>query len=308
MVFFPFLSWLFSSCGDCSMPYTAFQTNLSSNVELGPLPVTSAAFPTLHLRVRRVAQLNQRAGVMTEYRSQGRLLQSRRRGLTISIEVEGMLLFSLRIGRGLVLCLATASARQDQIRYWFLQKILPVFLTLRGQAEILHAGAVEVGEQVIAFLAASGTGKSTLVQHFVSRGHNLVSDEHLTLDSLTNLAIPSLPYMRADRRLESLGVETERFCVVPRKISRLYLLEQDHPEAEVNIEELHGGRAAVALHRHHQFDLRGLADAPEWRHLPAERFQRIAQLAATTPVKRVRVPRSLGRLDDVYQAIQRDLR
>ena len=56
--------------------------------------------------------------------------------------------------------------------------LLSVLLALRGDA-VLHASSVELGGQALAFLGASGVGKSTLAALFCALGAPLVSDDVL---------------------------------------------------------------------------------------------------------------------------------
>jgi hypothetical protein len=293
--------------------YLAFGAAISGNVELGPLPVATQLHPAVVLRHRRVTDLGESQGAGTSYASQGRRIRSSLRKSAIRIRIEDSMQFSLLLRRGLVLCTATAAASVEQIRYWFLQKILPAYLLLSGQVEILHAGAVEIRGQGAAFLAASGTGKSTLVHHFLSQGHTLLADEHLLIANesngldRSNMVLPTVPYLRPYRRLECLGDYTERFCTRAYPLHRLYLLEAALPEDPVSIEQLRGNAAGIAVCMRQQFDIGKLAASAVLHRLPLDRFARVARLAAEIPVKRIRVPRDLSRLPEVHDAILQDM-
>lgn len=63
-------------------------------------------------------------------------------------------------------------------RGWYLRQMAPVFgATL--ERLVLHASAVRIGHGVVAFVGASGAGKSTIAQFFAERGYQLVSDDLL---------------------------------------------------------------------------------------------------------------------------------
>jgi hypothetical protein len=59
--------------------------------------------------------------------------------------------------------------------------LLAFVLTLRGHA-VLHASAVHVGDSALAFVGASGMGKSTMATLMCSAGARLVTDDVLRLD------------------------------------------------------------------------------------------------------------------------------
>ncbi|CAK0754445.1 conserved hypothetical protein [Gammaproteobacteria bacterium] len=63
---------------------------------------------------------------------------------------------------------------------YLLGSILGVLLHQQGLLA-LHAGALEVRGQVVAFAGHSGTGKSTLVAHLRKRGYRMVSDDLLAV-------------------------------------------------------------------------------------------------------------------------------
>jgi hypothetical protein len=64
---------------------------------------------------------------------------------------------------------------------YFLGQVLSYCLLARG-IEPLHATAVVVGNQAIAFLGDSGFGKSTLAAAFLQKGYALLTDDVLALE------------------------------------------------------------------------------------------------------------------------------
>jgi hypothetical protein len=59
--------------------------------------------------------------------------------------------------------------------------LLAFVLTMRGEA-VLHASAVQVGDAALAFVGASGMGKSTMATLLCADGARLVTDDVLRLD------------------------------------------------------------------------------------------------------------------------------
>ena len=65
-------------------------------------------------------------------------------------------------------------------RSWQLRQMAPIFSATLGRL-VLHAGAVEIGDCVVAFVGASGAGKSTLARFLTDRGHRFVADDLLPI-------------------------------------------------------------------------------------------------------------------------------
>jgi hypothetical protein len=60
-------------------------------------------------------------------------------------------------------------------------QVLPLAATLQG-LELLHASAVELAGRTLAFVAASGTGKTSLAAQLVAGGASLLTDDVLALE------------------------------------------------------------------------------------------------------------------------------
>jgi len=63
----------------------------------------------------------------------------------------------------------------------FFAQTLPLAAALQG-LEMLHASAVGIGGQAVAFTAASGTGKSSLAAHLIATGATFLTDDVLALE------------------------------------------------------------------------------------------------------------------------------
>jgi hypothetical protein len=93
-----------------------------------------------------------------------------------------------------VKCRPMPGLPQSTVRHLFLDQILPLILSRRGSL-VLHASAVLTEFGVIAFVGASGRGKSTLAARFAGCGYTLVCDDYLALREVAGgwLASPSYP-------------------------------------------------------------------------------------------------------------------
>lgn len=66
------------------------------------------------------------------------------------------------------------------LRLFLLGGALPIVLSQRGLL-VLHASAVEIDGQAVAFLGAKGSGKSTMAAMLHRRGHNFITDDTLAV-------------------------------------------------------------------------------------------------------------------------------
>ncbi|RRA47447.1 hypothetical protein [Acidipila sp. EB88] len=285
----------------------AFGVEIASNIDLGPLPEAVPVFPAVVFRHRQVQHLGGSVLADASFQTQGRVLSFAHSGARARSRVQDLLQFSIHLQRGLILCTSTADATPELVRYWFLQKALPLYLLLSGYVEMLHASAIAVGDRVVGFLAPSGTGKSTMVHHFLSMGHALIADEHLMVLPGTTTVVPTIPYLRQRRIAESLGDCAAAYCAAPRPLQALYLLQRAGKQEPVRIEQLSGAAAGVSLCMQKQFETRLFYKSDTLAHVPPLRLKRLLALAETVPVKRIHVPRDMARLHECYAAIQKDL-
>ena len=79
----------------------------------------------------------------------------------------------------------------------FLNQVRPLMLSRQGKL-VFHASAIEAGSGAIAFLAASGRGKSTLAAAFGVAGARYLSDDGLAIErkGSVHMAHPSHPSIR----------------------------------------------------------------------------------------------------------------
>lgn len=125
----------------------------------------------------------------------------------------------------------------ESIRHILLDQMIPRILGQRGRL-VLHAAAVVMPEgQAIAFLGASGMGKSTLASSFHQNGARLITDDCLLLDEREKqlIAIPNYYGLRLsdDSATALFGDQSTRSPVAHyTSKSRLQLPSYSQPEPE----------------------------------------------------------------------------
>jgi hypothetical protein len=192
----------------------------------------------------------------------------------------------------------------------------------------LHASAVEINGQGVAFLGLGGYGKSTLAASFIHRGATLMSDDVLPLCLIDGevYAIPSFPVMKVWQQtaehalhltadLPTLAAHVEKrllslqdrysFSRAPAPLRAVYVIDRYDPEVaqrdDVTIERINGNERLTTL----------LAQASNRAYLlPGENatlLSMCARLAGQAPVSVLSYPDGFGYQNLVHGRILADM-
>ena len=218
---------------------------------------------------------------------------------------------------------APATTRPETIRHLLLDQVLPA-VAFEHSLIGLHASAVVIGGQGVAFAGPASRGKSTLAASFALDGHAVVTDDCLMLDWRRRepSAVPSYPSLRLwkDTANRLFGptpaltpvaeytsklrvgarVSAIRFRRRPVRLRRIYMIDRRRGAARIDV--LSSRQAYMELLKI-TFHLDPLDRATARRQVVA-----LAALAETVPVARLRVPLQLDSLDDVRRIVVVDLR
>lgn len=120
----------------------------------------------------------------------------------------------------------SAGTSEATIRLFLLTTVFGVLCHQRGRLP-LHAGCVQIGDDVIAFAGPSGYGKSTLAAALVQRGYRLVADDVAVIDvDRPGGAIvwPAFPLLKLWRdALPALNLQPEHLDQARKEIQRFHL-------------------------------------------------------------------------------------
>ena len=182
------------------------------------------------------------------------------------------------------------------LEYWTLHILLPTFLTIEEHYYFLHAGAVEINNAPILFIAESFGGKSTLTDYFINQGHPMISDDKVAIveEDGNLLAVPSHPHHRPYRKMEDLGYFVNNMSNAPKPIHAIYTLHRVASDAPTSISELHGIEKFKSLRFSSEVTL---------PFLKPQRFKDLVYLSKNVPIFKVNVPWDIKRLNEVYEAI-----
>ena len=217
---------------------------------------------------------------------------------------------------------APATTRPETIRHLLLDQVLPA-VAFEHSLIGLHASAVVVNGEGIAFAGPASRGKSTLAASFALDGYPVVTDDCLMLQwrQREPRAVPSYPSLRlwkdtADRLLGPIPGLTEvaeytsklrvgaRVSAIgfrrrPVTVRRIYVL--DRRRGAARIEPLSCRQAYIELLKV-TFRLDPLDRVTAHREVAA-----LAKLAQSVSVARLRLPSRLDSLGDVRRAVLADL-
>lgn len=218
------------------------------------------------------------------------------KGQIWTFEVKGVVTFFWQSGTLGLEYIKDDNFTEELLEYWCLHIVLPIFFTIEETFDFLHAGAVEVDEKPILFLAESFGGKSTMTDFFIKQGHTMLSDDKVASYEKEGLffAVPSHPHHRPHRGIEDLGFFIENVSKCPKPIHAMYELEKSDENSEISIVEVTGAEKFKSLRYASEINL---------FFMKPKRFAYLMQLAQVVPVYRVSVPWDLERLDEVHHKI-----
>jgi hypothetical protein len=126
----------------------------------------------------------------------------------------------------------------------------PHVLALRGHS-VLHASAVLHRDEVVAFTAPSGTGKTTLARLLARRGVRAISEDLLVLRNAREAVLEGEHALRAWSRSRARTVSTEVAvgCVDgrARPLRAVLILQRRKGERGITVEALRGADAIMGL-------------------------------------------------------------
>lgn len=238
-------------------------------------------------------------------------------GESILIDVDGIARFLVEDGQRITIGRAPDAA-PDAVRAFLYGAAFSVLLQQLALMP-LHASAVVVDGEAIAFLGASGHGKSTLAAAFAKRGHPALADDKMVVRmSGGRLSVaPSPPLLTLDPAAAvAHGHGAERRVSSARRFGKhSYLLPEYYtdktaPLAAIHVLDWSPVDASPKLTRLSPFEslleLRSNMNAGLLVEPLGQETDFIAwaeDIIAAVPVYRLTRPRNLGAIDAVVDAV-----
>lgn len=225
-------------------------------------------------------------------------------------------------------------ARDPESRYFVESLLLGVVLACWLEwrdVPVLHASAVVIDERAVAFLADSGSGKSSIAAELVQAGHPLLTDDVLPVDHSdgTYLGHPGYPQVRVwpdkarhllghyehlslvnpafSKRRVFIGEEGfGAFCGTSQPLACLYIPERRDPTdwgTQVRITPVSPREGLMTL-----IEYSFMGRIVEKLGMHAHRLGFFSRMVSRVPVRRVVYPSGYDHLPRVRQAILDDLK
>jgi hypothetical protein len=282
--------------------YTAFNLGIYSEIPIPEL-IPADLPPDVILRLGPLADSSQ------NHDHQGSCFKGK---------IEGIGTFLIQNGQEIIID-PLPNVDLALLRTVLLGPVLCVLLRQRGLL-VLHASSVAIQGFAIAFLAASGWGKSTLAEAFYSKGYSILTDDVMALQMSQDipLVLPSLPQIKlwpesaifAGHTLETLPhiyQQTEKrshrlrqgFLHTPLPLKRLYVLA-DGPHHAITL--LSRQQAFVELVRHSRAIT--LLNSPDFQ---TSHLQNCTNLIQQISICRLQRFRSLDVLSDLVSLVESDI-
>jgi hypothetical protein len=207
---------------------------------------------------------------------------------------------------------------------YLLGPVLGFMLRLRGRV-CLHASAVALGADAVAFTGPSGEGKSTLAAWLVSKGHRAIAEDVLPLrwDAGRVWADPGPPLIRLwrpsveslfgapdsmplmtpnwDKQFQPLSAQEGTFMAESVPIRAIYLLagrDQDRRTAQIRPVSSQAALLALVTNTY----ANRLLDTA----MRAREFQLLGQMLSVVPVRELQLPDDFRLLDAAGQHVLDD--
>jgi hypothetical protein len=219
-------------------------------------------------------------------------------------------------GETVQVCITETARDLDlgELTLGFTSVLIGTCLNLQGRIAI-HANAVIVNEQAVAFIGYSGAGKSTLSAFCTSRGAGFVTDDVLVVDEQGNV-LPGNPRIKLYPETgASLGLEHSQetsykvfyhpethlggtYQRKPMPLGKMYLLAATEGE-QIYVESISPAQAVFELLTHGY-------DVSHFINRNPRLLDAYVRLVDRLPVQRLVYPHDFNRLPEVYEFLLKE--
>lgn len=241
-----------------------------------------------------------------------------RTGLNYLLRFPDLADFELSANGLAVQCWPAPGISEDTIQHLYLNQVLPLALSKQGKL-VFHASAIETAAGAIAFLGASGRGKSTLAASFATACFRFLTDDALLLEehdggymvqpshasirlwgdskeALVHEDAQQAPPVQYTPKARILSGETLVFCPEARPLRRVYFLG-DGSATRLTFQRISPSEALIGLVKN-----TFLLDIDEQQTLAAH-FDQLSRMVSLPIYYQLDYPRRYDDLPSIRQAI-----
>lgn len=220
-----------------------------------------------------------------------------------------------------VFILPAPDVSESLLRSYLVGTVMGILLYQQGLL-VLHASAVDIRGDAVAFLGVSGEGKSSAAAAFQAANYDVMTDDvaPVVLGGSAPVLIPGFPQIKLsqesaavlDHDFESLSLLAstsikrgyrphQTFSQTPLPLKHIYVLTSDREfETAFSIERLSHQQAVVELSRHSRPST--LFHKPDVQH-----FLQCTNLAKICPVYGLKRPRDIALLPELVHHVENHL-
>lgn len=204
------------------------------------------------------------------------------------------------------------------LRALILGPALGILMHQRGRL-VLHASAVQMKDGVVAFMGHNGMGKSTTTMTFYQQDYPLVADDILSIEFDDNgnpYVFPGFPRIKLwSETIQLFEKDVEKYPLINSKsdkrsyfvnnfsknimpLKRVYIIENDE---KTSLEPINPHNALIEL-------LRNSYSANIFQKTDqATNLGNYGQIVKNVPIKTLTVIRSLNKLSEIIEVVEKDL-
>jgi hypothetical protein len=202
------------------------------------------------------------------------------------------------------------------LRALILGPAMGILLHQRGRL-VLHASAVHINDGAVAFMGHNGAGKSTTTFSFMNNGHPLISDDILSIDFRNGLPVvhPGSPRIKlwpesleiSKKNMRSFPIHPEsrkRSCFVDNFYNRDIYLKQVYVienSVKTFLEELKPQDALLELIRN-SYCANIFQNSDQ-----ATNLKEYAKIVKNVSIKQLNIERSLDKIPEMVNLVERDV-
>lgn len=199
-----------------SYNYSVYGMNLKSPIPLPGLPQATAK-PDVNIRFGKISDrlLARKLPSLKQFNKMTSVIKVSPQAMFFQWQTIGKVL--IENGTDVVIESKEGTEKEDILPF-LTGLILGVLLHQRGSF-VIHASAVRINNQVIAFMGEKGYGKSTLAAHLQVRGHDLISDDlvPITFADGEIYTTPGFPRIKLhEDSINAAGLNPEKYPLIHR--------------------------------------------------------------------------------------------